>query len=296
MAKPQALPFAVPFAAWFLATQGWRGTARAAVIGGVVIGLLWLPFIPSGGPLNYLRGLGAYQNDVFSVLSLRAWNPWWLVQELGAGGGFVADSTAVLGPLTLRHVGLAIAGLFSIVVFVAVYRRPTAEQLALGLAAISLVAFVSLTTMHERYAYPAFVFLLLAASRPMLLVAWGTFAVALALNLVVAAPPDGWVVPGASSAGIVGAAAITAVAVVVLLELSAASRTRAGGSRESEHEQGEAEPSAPLRGGEVGPASQAHTTAGSAAATCGAGNGSYRPCDRARSSVPRRLRGRRASP
>ena len=49
----------------------------------------------------------------------------------------------------------------SIVVFIGVYRRPTAEQLALGLATITLVAFVSLTTMHERYAYPAFVFLLL---------------------------------------------------------------------------------------------------------------------------------------
>ena len=25
MTKPQALPFLVPFGAWFLATQGWRG-------------------------------------------------------------------------------------------------------------------------------------------------------------------------------------------------------------------------------------------------------------------------------
>ena len=95
------------------------------------------------------------------MLSLRAWNPWWLVQELGAGGGFVADTTQVLGPLTFRHLGYAVTALLAAVVFVAVYRRPTPEQLALGLAAISLAAFVGLTTMHERYAYPAFVFLLL---------------------------------------------------------------------------------------------------------------------------------------
>ena len=164
MTKPQALPFAVPFAAWFLATQGWRGTARAALIGAGVIVVAWLPFIAAGGPLKYLDNLGAYQNDIFSVLSLRAWNPWWVIQELAAGGDFVADGTAILGPLTFRTLGFVIAGLLSIVVFVGVYRRPTTEQLALGLAAITLVAFVSLTTMHERYAYPALVFLLVAAA------------------------------------------------------------------------------------------------------------------------------------
>ncbi len=120
-----------------------------------------MPFVAAGGPLDYLRNLGTYQNGIFGVLSLRAWNPWWILQELGAGGQFVADGTAVLGPLTFRQLGFVIAGLLAIVVFVAVYRRPTADQLALGLAAISLAAFVSLTTMHERYAYPALVFLLL---------------------------------------------------------------------------------------------------------------------------------------
>ena len=33
MTKPQALPFLVPFAAWFWARGGWRGFARAAAIG-----------------------------------------------------------------------------------------------------------------------------------------------------------------------------------------------------------------------------------------------------------------------
>ena len=51
-----------------------------------------------------------------------------------------------------------------------------------------LVAFVSMTTMHERYAYPAFVFLLMAANTRVLLVAWAAFAVAFAANLVWAAP------------------------------------------------------------------------------------------------------------
>ncbi len=224
MTKPQALPFVVPFAAWFLATQGWRGTARAAVIGAAVVVIAWLPFIAAGGPLKYLDNLGAYQNDIFSVLSLRAWNPWWVIQELGAGGDFVADGTAVLGPLTFRTLGFVIAGLLSIVVFVGVYRRPTTEQLALGLAAVTLVAFVSLTTMHERYAYPALVFLLIAAAgtraSAALPVVWVVFAVTFALNLVIAVPPGPDLVdrvPFVDALTVIGSVVMTVIAGLLVL-------------------------------------------------------------------------------
>jgi hypothetical protein len=217
MTKPQALPFLVPFAAWFLGTQGWRGTLRAAVIGAAVVVLVWLPFIPAGGPANYLRNLGQYQDGIFNVLSLRAWNPWWVVQQVGAGGEFVADSTRVLGPLTFRSIGLVFAALLAVVVFAGVYQRPSARSLVLGLAAITLVAFVSLTTMHERYAYPAFVFLLMAVNGRVLAVAWGAFAVAFAADLVFAAPPPELALPDGRMISLVGAAVITLVAVIAVL-------------------------------------------------------------------------------
>ena len=85
MTKPQALPFIVPFAAWFLATQGVRGTVKGALVGLLVCVLVWLPFIPAGGPANYLGNVGEYQDGIFNVLSLRAWNPWWV--RPGAGRG-----------------------------------------------------------------------------------------------------------------------------------------------------------------------------------------------------------------
>lgn len=234
MTKPQALPFVVPFVAWFLATQGWRGTIRAGVIGGAVVVAAWLPFLAAGGPLNYLHNLGTYQNDIFLMLSLKAWNPWWLLQELRAGGAFVADGAAVLGPLTFRHMGFVLAGLLGLAVFVGVYRRPTSDHLALGLAAITLAAFVSLTTMHERYAYPAFIFLLLALPRPAIAVTWVVFAVVFALNLVVAVPPDGWAIPEARLIGILGALAMTVIAFVTIAAVALAgpdpeSRTGASG-------------------------------------------------------------------
>ncbi len=109
-----------------------------------------------------------------------------------------------------------LAGLFALVVFVSVYRRPTADQLALGLAAISLAAFIALTTMHERYAYPALVFLLFALGRPAVAVAWVAFAMTFLLNLVVAVPPEGWVIPEVRAFTIVGSIAMTVIALWVL--------------------------------------------------------------------------------
>jgi hypothetical protein len=217
MTKPQALPFVVPFAAWFLATQGWRGTLKAAVIGLVTIVLIWLPFLAAGGPIKYLGNLSEYQNGIFQFLSIRAWNPWWAIQVLGAGGDFVLDSTRILGPLTFRSLGFALAGLLSIAVFVGVYRRPSARNLAMGLAAVTLVAFVCLTQMHERYAYPAFVFLLMAINGRVLFAAWAVFSVTLLANLVAAAPPPELALPDTASASLVGAAVITLVAVVAVL-------------------------------------------------------------------------------
>jgi len=90
MTKPQALPFVLPFAAWFWAHGGWREIARTAAVGLAVIVVIWLPFIPAGGPLNYLGNLAEYQNSIFPILSLNAWNVWWILQIV-AVGGFSSD-------------------------------------------------------------------------------------------------------------------------------------------------------------------------------------------------------------
>jgi hypothetical protein len=219
MTKPQALPFIVPFAAWFVAREGWLGTVKAAIVGAAVIVVLWAPFLGAGGPAGYARNLAEYQGDIFAILSIRAWNLWWLVQELLAGGNFVSDQGAVLGPLTLRHVGYLVAGVFELVVFLAVLRSPTRRALALGLAAAALVASMFLTTMHERYAYGALVFLALLIPERRLLVTWIVFGVAFTLNLLAAVPPTpriGELLPVQGALGIAGSVAMLAVTIVVL--------------------------------------------------------------------------------
>ena len=222
LTKPQALPLLLPFAAWFWATGGWRGLAQATAVGAAVIVVLWLPFIAADGPTNYIANLGQYQGDIFAFLSLRAWNVWWLVQEAAAGGRFITDSVPFLGPITLRHVGYAIVGLLELVLAIAVLRDPRPRTLILALAASVLVAFSFLTTMHERYAFGALVFL--AMLIPELRFRWLSvgFGVVFTTNLLAAIPPTreiGALLPIAGALGVAGSFAMLAITVATLREL-----------------------------------------------------------------------------
>ena len=222
MTKPQALPFVVPFAAWFVARDGWRGTVKAGIVGAAVIALLWIPFLAAGGLAGYARNLADYQGNIFAILSLRAWNVWWLVEQFGAGGNFVPDQAAILGPITLRHVGFLIAGILEVVVFLAVLRAPTRRTFAIGLAAAVLVAFMFLTTMHERYAYGALVFLALLIPERRFLVTWIVFGFAFTLNLLAAVPPSPAfreLLPVTGPLGVAGSLVMLAVTIAVLQAL-----------------------------------------------------------------------------
>jgi hypothetical protein len=223
LTKPQAVPLVLPFLAWFFARGGLGGLLRAGLAGGAVAFVLWLPFLAAGGPLRYITGVGAYQDDVFSVLSLRAWNVWWLVQEVGAGGGFVSDRVGLIGPVTLRVIGYAVTGLLGAFVAFRIWRSAEPRAFVLGLAAMTLVTFSFLTTMHERYAYGAVVFLMLLVPDRRLRWVAAAFGVFFVLNLVAAVPPTDDVaalLPVSGWLGIAGSIALTALTVVTLIELA----------------------------------------------------------------------------
>ncbi len=229
MTKPQAVPFLVPFAAYAIGRYGWRRAAAIGTVTAAVAAATWLPFVADGGPGRYAANLANYQYGDYAVLSLRAWNPWWLVQEVFAGGSFVADNVPQIGPITPRHLGYAMAGLAELAVFLLVLRRPSREGLLLGLAATVLVTFSLLTTMHERYSYGAVVFLLPAAlvAARRAWVAWLALAVAVTVNVVAAiAPsgPSGGLIPLGGLVGIAGSTVIlgAAAGVVLLLRLPTA--------------------------------------------------------------------------
>ena len=189
MTKPQALPFLLPFAAWFWTHGGWREIARTAAIGLAVIVVVWLPFVAAGGPADYLSNLAVYQNEIFPILSLQAWNIWWLVQIAAVGASYTPDTAAILGPITFRHIGFVITGLLSLVVAVLILRDPRPRTFILGLAASTLIWFGFLTQMHERYAYGALIFLLLLIPERRIAWLYLAFGVVFTLDLLSAAPP-----------------------------------------------------------------------------------------------------------
>jgi hypothetical protein len=188
MTKPQAIPFVIPFAAWFYATGGIRELGRTAAIGLAVIVVLWLPFIPYGGPADYLQSIRDYSSGVFAILSLNAWNPWWIVQEVAAGGLFVRDDIAVIGPITFRHIGYAVTALLSVAIGLAIIRDPRPERLIVGLAASVMTFFTFMTQMHERYSYAAVVLVLLLFYERRIRGVWEVLGFFVMLNLFAAVP------------------------------------------------------------------------------------------------------------
>lgn len=229
MTKPQALPFVLPFAAWFWTHGGWRQVVRAAAIGLAVIVVLWLPFIAAGGPLHYLQNLAEYQNSIFPYLSLHAWNIWWLAQ-VAAGGGFVEDQVAILGPITFRHLGFFITGLLSLAVATILVRDPRPRTFILALTASTLIWYGFLTQMHERYAYGALVFLLLLIPEPRIRWLSLVFGVVFTLDLWTASPPTPtfreWL-PFAGIQTVIGSSLMIAITWLTLSWMS----SHGGGSR-----------------------------------------------------------------
>lgn len=217
MTKPQALFLAAPFAGYAVGRWGVRRAALVGLVAMAVALLTWLPFVPYGGVADYLRNLDYYQNNQYPVLSMRAWNPWWLVQVAFAGDRLVLNSTPVLGPLTPRDLGYIATALGEILVFVAVLRRATTERLFLGLAAATLAAFCLMTTMHERYAYASLVFLAPLLGRRPVQIVWGILAVAVSLNIVAGAPPGqiGPIIPLSGPVGTLGSIAMILSTMIV---------------------------------------------------------------------------------
>ena len=206
-------PVHPPVRGLVLGARRMREIVRTAAIGLAVIVVLWLPFIPAGGPLNYLQNLAEYQNTIFPILSLHAWNIWWLVQ-VAAAGGFAGDQVAVIGPITLRHLGFVITGLLSLVVAARILRDPRPRTFILGLAASTLIWYEFLTQMHERYAYGALIFLLLLIPERRIQWLYLAFGVLFTLDLWSAAPPAPifreWL-PFAGIHSIIGSVAMIAI-------------------------------------------------------------------------------------
>ena len=94
----------------------------------------------------------------------------------------------IVGPVTFRVLGFAITGMVSLAIAIQIWRDPRPRTFILGLSATTLVAFTFLTTMHERYAYGALVFLMLLVPEARVRALGVAFGVVFTLNLIAAIP------------------------------------------------------------------------------------------------------------
>jgi hypothetical protein len=175
-----------------LLALAWRHSLRAVALGALgvagTLALGLLPFVLSGAGAHMLAVYGG-SVGFYPKLSVNAFNGWFLVQTISAQafGRELLDTARVVGPVTLRWVGL---GLLAGYVALLMWRlwpaldplpaRPAGSdqpsgRIWLGAATRLLVffaagllvfGFFSLPTeMHERYGLPALAFLALPAAR-----------------------------------------------------------------------------------------------------------------------------------
>ncbi len=167
----------------------WRHSLRAVAVGALglagTLALGLLPFLLNGALDNvlavYFGAVGFYPK-----LSVNAFNGWFLVQTLSAQmfGRELLDSARVVGPITLRWVGLGLLAGYNVLLLGLLWRHLKLIQAAdgagstdrAGLAAparllvffaagLLVFGFFSLATeMHERYGLPALAFLALPAA------------------------------------------------------------------------------------------------------------------------------------
>jgi hypothetical protein len=179
LATKLLLVAAVPvMAVWTLRKEGGRRLASMLATAALVMLLLALPHALGGGihgvSAAYVEAVGYYPRR-----TMEAYNPWYLLDRLETRMGALApaevrlDTRPVAGPLTSRHVGLALFGAYLLYVCAGVWRRPRPDVLALGVG-LSLFGFFMLPTqIHGRYLVAAVPVLALAAARSR--VAWLLF-------------------------------------------------------------------------------------------------------------------------
>jgi Gpi18-like mannosyltransferase len=177
--KPQAIILAPLLFGATLRRYGPRGLAEGGFLALGLLALACAPLVLIGeGPGLYQAAVGSVGR--FPQVTNRAYNLWWLVVD----DGIVSDLTEWMG-LSYRSIGLLLVGIAALLVLLAVLRDPSGKTRALGAAVIALAFFALPTQIHERYAFFALPFLLLAAAFDMrLLIGYGLVVVTGTINIL----------------------------------------------------------------------------------------------------------------
>ena len=149
--------------------NGIRETFIALLITVISITVVLFPFVMGSGFQNAIRPF-ANATDVEPATTAYAYNLWYtLIPGIAAARpALVYDAvpnTLTLYGLTYRQIGLLLLGFYSLLICFDMWRRPGEKREFVWASAIYCAFFLLPTQVHERYLYPAAIFLLIAIAQ-----------------------------------------------------------------------------------------------------------------------------------
>ena len=154
LTKPQALAL-IPLFAVFLATNLKLSTLLKLLVPGLlVIFILSLPFFPNQTFINLILHIGNTANE-YPYNSINAYNLW------GAVGFWIKDNT-IWSNFSYQSWGYILLIIYWIIVAYFYFKRKLSLYTVSALATMGF--FFLPTRVHERYLYPALVFLIITAT------------------------------------------------------------------------------------------------------------------------------------
>lgn len=178
LTKTQAITIA-PLLAVLALWDGWRNLLRWGI---TTAGVMLASLLPLwvGGARQPILNLYLDAVGFFPAMSMNAYNPWFIahIRTRELLGHWVEDSTALVGPVTIRHVGMILVIAYTLLILFLFYRhwRPASRPAAAKIDAVYQVGvffaagllifgfFILATEMHERYILPALAPLAVAAA------------------------------------------------------------------------------------------------------------------------------------
>ncbi len=155
--KPQAIFFVPAFAILFLLTVKPFKWLTSALSFFAIFFLTYLPFVPEN-PIQRIYQINTQVGNVFDCTTCFTYNFW------GIFGNWGSDKALFLNiPLTLWGVILTLLSLSLILFTKPLIKKYSHPYIFLNISLSIISCHTLLTRMHERYLFPAFAFLLIAA-------------------------------------------------------------------------------------------------------------------------------------